>query len=367
MSGACGERYLPAVRAYKRSLDVLPSKLAVSCCMALVLAACSAGVPASSVIRSASPATSRAAPSSTASVSAEPAEPPELAGDAYREVVVSGGPNVVTATQDAIWVELHRGSGVVRIEPETMATEPLPDVHVHCFVAAAPDAVWATEAASSTVTRIDAATAEVTTTATIPDACGLGVTADDVWVTSPRGAKIFRLDPATAEVLMEVETPPDPFTVFPRGDVVFAAGEGGGGWLARFDVTTGEPLDEWMAPDVPFFDKVEFTEDAAWAVGRSDPNLYRLDPVTGEPQGQIMIGREPSGVVVAGDAVWVSQLGGRLSRIDPSTGSITNTWTMPYSFLNLFTFAFDSLWLTSLEENAIIRIDIDRVDISAGR
>ena len=35
--------------------------------------------------------------------------------------------------------------------------------------------------------------------------------------------------------------------------------------------------------------------------------------------------------------------------------------------LNVYRFAFDSLWLTSLEENAIIRIDIDRVDLSTGR
>ncbi|MDQ3880037.1 MAG: PQQ-binding-like beta-propeller repeat protein [Chloroflexota bacterium] len=253
----------------------------------------------------------------------------------------------------------------MRLDPETMATERI-DVAVHCWVATTRDAVWATEAASSTITRIDAATGEVTTTATIPDACGLGTTADDIWVTSPGAATISRLDPATAEVLMEVETPEGPFTVFPRGDVVFAAGEGGGGWLSRFDVATGDPLDEWMAPDVPFFDKVEFTEDAAWAVGRTDPNLYRLDPVTGEPQEQIMIGREPSGVVVAGDAIWVSQLSGRLTRIDPSTGAITNTWTTPYSFLNLYTFAFDSLWLTSLDDNAIIRVDIDQVDLSTG-
>src|SRR5687768_17104860 len=50
------------------------------------------------------------------------------------------GPISLTATDDGVWVELHRENRVARIDPETneQAT-PLLDVSVHCDIEAAPD------------------------------------------------------------------------------------------------------------------------------------------------------------------------------------------------------------------------------------
>ena len=42
------------------------------------------------------------------------------------------------------------------------------------------------------------------------------------------------------------------------------------------------------------------------------------------------------------------------ASFDPATNAVSGTWALPYTWLSWPTFAFDRLWLTSLEEDAVI-------------
>src|SRR5688572_4002861 len=104
------------------------------------------------------------------------------------------GPISLTATDDGVWVELHRENRVARIDPETneQAT-PLLDVSVHCDIEAAPDSVWATIFDGNTVTRFDSTTGEVLQLFAIEGPCAVGVEGRSAWVTSPSTGTLYRL------------------------------------------------------------------------------------------------------------------------------------------------------------------------------
>ena len=67
-------------------------------------------------------------------------------------------------------------------------------------------------------------------------------------------------------------------------------------------------------------------------------------------------------MVVTPNALWVSQLNGTLSLVDPNAEKVTASWWTRYTWLVAGTYAFDALWMASLEENAVIRVDVDRLD-----
>ena len=63
---------------------------------------------------------------------------------AQQEVETGGGPGILAATDDTLWIELHRASHLARLDPETMTVELLTDVPAHCFISAADGVVWTT-------------------------------------------------------------------------------------------------------------------------------------------------------------------------------------------------------------------------------
>jgi hypothetical protein len=287
----------------------------------------------------------------------------ELPADAYTETIIEGGPNVIVASDDTIWVELHRASHVASIDPVSSSVRDLPDIEVHCSLAASADAVWATSPRPGMVTRVVPASGEASATVPLADACGVAVGEADVWITSPRDALLIELDPVTAEVVREIPSPGEaPFVVVSAGEFLWAAGEGKGGWLAIIDKSNGAVVEMRTVPETPFFDTIVFAYGSAWATSRLDPYLYRLDPATGETEAKIKIGVSPTAVVVTPNALWVSQLNGTLSLVDPDAEKVTASWWTRYTWLVAGTYAFDALWMASLEENAVIRVDVDRLD-----
>jgi hypothetical protein len=202
----------------------------------------------------------------------------------------------------------------------------------------------------------------VAATATVTDACGLTVTDSDVWVTSPGSAQLTALSIDLSATRLQIDLPGKmPFVIVANGDQLWVSGEGGGGWMAIVDAASGQVLHDLAAPDVPFFDSFAFCADSAWGVGRMSSTLHQLDAATGAVLGTLEIGAEPSGVVCVEDVVYVTQLGGMLTRVDPSTMTVTGTWQLPYTWLVAGPYAFGSLWAASLEENALVRIDVARL------
>jgi streptogramin lyase len=273
-----------------------------------------------------------------------------------QEVETGGGPGILAATDDALWIELHRASHLARLDPESMTVELLPDVPAHCFISAAAGVVWTTIHRENLVTRTDAETG-VTTLIEMPHACGLEATDDEVWITDPDDGLVHRLDPNTGDVVQTIDVPEAPFTLSAVGDVLFATGEGDGGWLSVIDVATGAIEHNHTWPEITRLDDMASGFGAVWATGRGDPRLFELDPATGDVIATIDVGGKPSGIAAGEDALWITLLDGDLVRVDPIAGQITGAWTSEYTWLTSPVLAFGSLWMTSLDQNVVIRVD----------
>jgi hypothetical protein len=339
------------------------ARVGVGLCLVLGALGCSPARPAAdeSLAASASPVATPG-PSSAASSAAATAAPRSVPPSALQSIELPGGPNVIAISANRVWVELHRASSLASIDPITLAPTQYPDVDVHCGIASdGMNAVWATHFDKNQLARVDATTGSATLTVTIPGACGLGVSDSQVWATSPSTARVFRIDPSSGSTIIDVAVPGMPFGAAPLGDAVYASGEGGGGWLAVLDSEDGRTLSISSAPDIVLPDGLALGFGSLWTAGRLDPRLLRLDPESLAVEAEIEIGGTPSGLAVTSDAVWVSRLDGQLIRIDPETGDISDRWSLPYSFLAWPTLGFDRLWMTSLEDNAVISIDLTQL------
>ena len=273
-----------------------------------------------------------------------------------QEVEAKGGPGILAATDDTLWIELHRASHLARLDPETMTVELLTEVPAHCFISAADGVIWTTIHRENLVTRTDAETG-ITTLIAMPHACGLKATPKGVWVADPTDGLVHRLDPQTGDVVETIDVPDAPANMSLVGDLLFVTGEGGGGWLAVIDVASGDVVHSHGWPEIARFDDLAPGFGAVWATGRGDPRLFELDPVTGDVIRTIAIGGNPSGIAIGEDALWITLLKGQLLRVDPATHQITGAWSSDYTWLASPVLAFGSLWMTSLEENVVIRVD----------
>jgi streptogramin lyase len=273
-----------------------------------------------------------------------------------QEVEIGGGPGILAATDETLWIELHRASHLARLDPETMTVELMDDVPAHCFISAANEVVWTTIYRENLVTRTDAETG-ATALIEMPHACGLKATGDGIWIADQSDGLVHRLDSQTGDIVETIDVPEAPTNLSPVGDLLFATGEGNGGWLAVIDVASGEIVHSHAWPEVAHFDDLAPGFGAVWAAGRGDPRLFELDPVTGDVIGTIHLGGSPSGIAVGEDALWITLLEGDLIRVDPAANRMTDVWTSDYTWLASPVLAFGSLWMTSLEDNVVIRVN----------
>lgn len=192
-------------------------------------------------------------PTTEASSEASPTvAAPTLPPGTVTEIPVAEGPNTLTATANAIWVEGHRANIVSRIDPATdREVERLEDVTAHCVVSSGGGAVWATNAHADVVTKVDPENGAVLGKIEIPDACGVAADEQDLWIVSPGLGRVFRYDVATLTREAEIELGPSPFLVAIGTDAIWVAGEASGGILYRIDPATNTKVSE-ISVKTPF-------------------------------------------------------------------------------------------------------------------
>lgn len=317
--------------------------IAIAGAFALVLAACGTGDTGSSAPASVSP-------SSSARSSASPSFPPPV-----EAIIATGiGPIGLTATSESIWVELHREDLVARIDPATNQQVEVTSIPAHCSVGASGEVVWATIAQQSLVTRFDAATGEAVESWDVPDACGLALDGDTAWVTAPGDAAVYVLQEGVPEPVQRIEVAPDIFDIALDETSAWVHSESQGGTLWRIDRGTGIAT---LVDEFPLLDAIEIAFDSVWLTARSGGHLWKLNPVDGSVLGELDL-VEPSGVAAAGDALWVTLLGGGLVEVDPVTLDVLSEVQLFYPYFSPPIYAFGSLWVSALENNEVLRIDI---------
>ena len=308
----------------------------------LVLAACGTGDTGGSAV-SVSPsssALSSAAPSSTSPIEVS--------------IATGNGPITLAATSESVWVELHREDLVARIDPATNQQVQVTSVPSHCFIAASGESVWATIAKENQVTRFDAATGEAVESWDVPAACGVAVDGDTAWVSSPGEGAVFVLREGNPERIQQIDVAADLFDLALDETSAWVASESDGGTLWRIDRATAVAT---LVGNFPGADAIEIAFDSVWLTSRSGGHLWKLNPLDGAVLGELDL-VEPSGVAAAGDALWITLLGGGLVEIDPATLEVLSEESLFYPYFSPPIYAFGSLWVSSLETNEVLRIRV---------
>lgn len=314
---------------------------AVEGVIAIALAACSAT------------GTGGSAPSTLPSPSLEASPKPRV--EALIET--GNGPIGLTSTSKSMWVELHRDDLVARIDPSTNQQVEVTGVPAHCAIAASGESVWATIAKRDLVRRFDASTGEAVDSFDVPGACALAVEGDTAWVASTGDRSVYVLQEMVAEPIRIIDVPADPFDIVLDETSAWVTSESDGGTLYRIDRSSYEATLVGQFAGISF-DSVEVAFGSVWLNSRTEGHLWKLDPADGSVLGQIDL-PEPCGVVVVGDALWITQLAGGLVQLDPVTLEIRSQERLPYGFLGPPVYAFGSLWVSDLEENLVLRIRVD--------
>jgi hypothetical protein len=244
--------------------------------------------------------------------------------------------SAVGAGADGVWVA-GRGA-LLRIDPQTnrvVATIPTPLTGQYASIAFGEGAVWVTSGqANGVVYRVDPASNRVTAAISVPGgAFGVVVAAGTVWVTQfvPGPGVVARIDARTNRLLPLIDVPSMPGIIRSGLDAVWVTTSSG---VSRIDPRSGT---------VTRLDSVSNVMAAGagslWGYFATSPNhagVQRVDPATGQVVATITI---PYGVLMSFGlgALWVAQdtpttssgadkqakpTPGKLYRIDPTNNRV---------------------------------------------
>jgi hypothetical protein len=151
--------------------------------------------------------------------------------------------------------------------------------------------VWITDGSRQLV-RVDPATRAVRGIPADRPLDGVAVGAGAVWAISARRATVLRIDPVTDAVTDRVA-------------LVSRPGEG-----------------------APLPTRIAASAGAVWVLSRNTATVTRIDPQTRGVAAVVPIGvdRSPNEIAASGQAAWVANEDGTLSRIDQTATSADSLW-----------------------------------------
>lgn len=101
---------------------------------------------------------------------------------------------------------------------------------------------------------------------------------------------------------------------------------------------------------------VEAGAGSVWVSGTDDGTLTRIDPDTGTTT-RIDVGGQPGQIVVAEDAVWVRNLGDRITRVDVATGAVSPPIPGGDGQVSGMTVGGGYVWLSHRQDGTVTRVD----------
>lgn len=126
--------------------------------------------------------------------------------------------------------------------------------------------------------------------------------------------------------------------------------------LVRLDPVTGERQGEPILLSPIRVIDLTFGAGALWAGASEDGTLVRVDPETGKVD-KVDVGDFPVGVLVADGAVWVTnRASGTVSRVDPATMEVVDTIRVGTTPTWLES-AGGSIWVANQDDGTVTRID----------
>lgn len=178
-----------------------------------------------------------------------------------------------------------------------------------------------------------------------------------IWVSAHRDTYLYRIDPATNRIQSKIDMGQNAC-----GQIAVSADRV---WIGHCDTSTttivvdpsknavvGSLEAEGLAFGVGF--------GSVWlgSNGGAPTEILRVDPHTLAIQARIAVGNGGAYITTAFGAVWVSNMDdGTISRIDPTTNTVTNTFRLGRPGDAMLVAAGNSLWSVSNGEGRLLRID----------
>ena len=191
-------------------------------------------------------------------------------------------------------------------------------------IAVGREGVWVANADDGTVSHIDPATRKVVKTIGIGgDVSDVAIGFGSIWVANGNAGTVTRIDPALDAVEATIEVGGHS-ALAPRPVFSVATGEGGVWITSGARVLEVDPATNQVVRRVTLGSVVDLTvgEGAVWVTTISE-RLFRLDPSTGAVTTTISVPAQASEPTAAAGSLWaIVAIGrGEVWRFDPNTGS----------------------------------------------
>lgn len=281
----------------------------------------------------------------------------ELKPDA--EFAVSGHPDWMAVTDDAIWVASSNVNHVVRLDTKTNKPDTVITVEKPCSgLAVGFGSLWIPSCGAHSLVRADVHTGAIQATIAAGPADsegGIATGAGSVWLVTSGTSELDRIDVASNAVVERIQLPKGSYNpVFANGAVWIASNEGG--TLVRVDPETNQVTGLTAVGPKPRF--LTVGEGSVWVLNQGDGTIARVDAATGKLLAIIPAGIPGQGGEIAygGGSVWATVFGYPITRIDPATNKVVAQWTGKGG--DSIRYAHGSLWLTFLTGAKVWRLSM---------
>jgi YVTN family beta-propeller protein len=259
---------------------------------------------------------------------------------------------------------------LARIDPASRTVERIAVGRHPRGIAIGEGSAWVTDIGGNTVSRIDPASGKVTATIKVgrgPRA--IVIQEGVVWVANSLGNSISRIDPATNQVVRTIQVDLEPHTMAVGDGAVWVADWEGGGFLVeKVDSTSGRTVHvTGIVTHAPTEDPPLSLGGGSLWIGGIDGVLSRINPSSGKVSQQIQLGVSISSLDADDDTLWVGANGipGTVLKLDPRTGEVlaeipagggtSGTGNIPSRPLKL-TADRGSVWVTDALNGTVSRI-----------
>ena len=266
-----------------------------------------------------------------------------------RPIAVGKGPDAIAVGAGAVWVANSLDGTVSQINPSTrqLLTIPVgnnPNAVDAVAIAVGAGAVWVANRLDNTVSQIGASTGQVVgkPIAVGKDPSAVAVGAGAVWVANRLDNTVSQIDASTGQVVGK----PIPVGAYPDAVAVGS----GAVWVANYYDNT--------------VSRIDLGGFAQHIRSGTHPTRHSLTTSGSARQRTIpVVGLDPDAVAVSSGAVWVANVGGGVSQIDPSTGRIVGNPIAVGLDPDAVAVGAGAVWVANNGDNTVSRINPSTGDV----
>jgi virginiamycin B lyase len=271
---------------------------------------------------------------------------------------VSGHPDWLAVTDDAVWVTSSNVNHVVRLDAKTNLPGATINIDKPCSgLAIGFGSLWIPSCGTHKLVRANPTTGAIEGTVPAGPADsegGITTGAGSVWLVTSAASELDRIDPANNTVTARITLPKGSFNPIFAGDSVWVASNDGSS-LVRVDPAMNKVIGSTPIGPKPRF--LTVGEGSVWVLNQGDGSVSRVDATTGKLLATIPAGIPGLGGEIAygGGSVWATVFGFPITRIDPATNKVVQQFTGTGG--DSIRFAHGTIWLTFLTGAKVWRLN----------